>query len=100
MIEVMAILHRLEPAINRLTIDVERQGHELQKHGDELQRHGDELRTLGQHVRLQGESLAELKGRVSQLPTTMAILSYMTGLVAFSATIFGMGLAILKYLGH
>jgi hypothetical protein len=107
MIEIKAILQRLEPAISRLTVDVERQsaelhrqGAELERQGAELHRHGEELHTLGQFIRLQGESLAELKGRVSQLPTTMAIFTYMTGLVALSATLFGMGLAVLKYLGQ
>jgi hypothetical protein len=44
--------------------------------------------------------LGELKGRVSQLPTTIAIFTYMGGLVALTIVLFGAAFGVLKYLSH
>jgi len=44
--------------------------------------------------------MAELKGRVSQLPTTIAIFTYVGGLVALTIVLFGAAFGVLKYLSH
>ena len=78
--EIKGILQRLEPLLGRL---------------DERTRkiEADTLPKLG-------TDLAELKGRVSQLPTALAIFGYMGSLVALVLGIIGAVLGISKYLGH
>lgn len=78
--EIRGILQRLEPLLGRL---------------DERTRkiEADTLPKLG-------TDLAELKGRVSQLPTALAIFAYMGSLVALVLGITGAVLGVSKYLGH
>lgn len=78
--EIKSILQRLEPLLTRV---------------DERTRkiEADTLPKLG-------IDLAELKGRVSQLPTAMAIFGYMSGLIALTLTLFGAAYGVLKFAGH
>jgi hypothetical protein len=69
----------------------------IAKQGQDL---GNQIQDLGNQIQRLAVDLAELKGRVSQLPTTTTIFSYMLGLVALVVTAFGMGVGALKYFGH
>lgn len=78
--EVKGILQRLEPLLGRL---------------DERTRkiEADTLPRVGM-------DLAELKGRMSQLPTSLTIFAYMGGLLTLAMGLFGAALAALKYMGR
>jgi len=78
--EVKGIMQRLEPILTRL---------------DDRTRKIDSD-TLPKF----GTDLAELKGRVSQLPTALTIFAYMGSLVALTVVLFGAAYGVLKFVAH
>lgn len=46
------------------------------------------------------KEIAELKGRVSQLPTTMQVFTYMGGLIGLTVVIGGVVIAVAHMVGH
>ena len=42
------------------------------------------------------QATAELRGRVSQLPTTMQVFTYMRGLLGFAVALLGVAVAFVR----
>jgi len=65
-----------------------------------LQRLEPMLTRMDASSRTMERDVSELRGRVSQLPTTMNVFVYMGSLVALVCAVIGLTLGFLKSAGH